>query len=886
MKTKTIIIVFILLLFSKINAQSHFPGGVSGAEVWYIVDYHDLDNNLYPNQSASYRNIKSCGVMGQKDLFNFNHSVNTAKLCLSYKAALENTTARNVFFVSEPKSGNLNMSHLTTGWNELLATLPQTDSITRNRFDLASLSSYIDNLSSSYQSVSNANVNFYNWNLYQVDKKFKSYGFDGETNFYIGKNFVNPEDDAGYFNGNFPEFISFPFELTYNQKNRVESYLALKYGITLKSTDSYKNSKNKVFWSDTNNEKFGNRIFGIGRDDISGLNQLQSESVHLKNFLVTSVKEFAQTNPIKQGNVQINNNEFIVFGDNGKAYTLEDANDFNVKRLKKVWLSQNTGDKAINIPMWFKLNLSGTLQQYLEQDPHSKLWMLHDKFVTNQDESDFNNQYVEYYDADEIQYNQYAFFKNIYFDTDSGTYDQYTFGVGPEMIVQVRFENDCKDENVKAYVVITGGRPSYKVEIKNLNTGHGQNYVIDNNEMAFTAVSSNSYTVTVLDSNGNQSSTTVDVDMYPINVDLGPDTVLSPSQQQVTLNAGQNINDPDATYKWYRNGVLLEYYDAILVVNEPGDYTVEVLSGNHICSDSDTIRIYYNFKGTISPGYNCGESHGFVTLNLHGGTAPYTTLITGPNQTIHQVHNQTSYNFTEVNFGSYTITCTDANGESYQSSFTITDPIQSMEIDLVSQIEQAGCSVSYLSYYPYPIADCLNSFTLDASLLVTNPNVTYEWFSNDQPLGIYDPVITIDLNASLPSILQEIKVVITNLSSGCSISDSFGIKGYWEVDASAQATAFEQELKKLEADSDNSSLKAKVYPNPSDASETFYYEVSSNQVFDGTVQILSPTGALIQEEYISGQSEYQLSFSLLTSGVYFICTKTNGVLLTDKIIIR
>ena len=889
MKPKHAIVFVVLLLFANINAQNYFPGGVSGAEAWYIVDYNDLSQGSYPNQSAQHIIIKPCfGNPGANALFNFNHSIKATQLCFWYNAALENTTSRNVFFVGEPDYPSYNSAHLTTDWNESLAGMPQTDSIIRNQFDIANKSAYIDSLYSSYQSINNANVNFYHWNKYQVDKKFKSYGYQGETAFYIGRGFTNPQSTSQYFRGNFPEFISFPFELSSNQKNRVESYLALKYGITLDRNVSYKSARNIVFWKSSNNDLFKNRIFGIGFDKISNLNQLQSESVHYKDYLTASVGTLASTNPIKQQQVGIKDENFIVFGDNNGPDGFQSLNAFNVKPLRRVWLSQNTGVESITIPMYFKFNLNIAIYQAMQSDPSLKLWMLHDKYVTNQEESHFDSQYVDYYEAGSIQ-GAYAFFEKIYFDTDQGVFDQYTFGVGPEMIVQVRFDNDCDDENVKSYVVITGGRAPYRIEIKNIDTGAGDNYEINENEMAFNAVSPYTYTVTVVDANGNQNSTTVTVDIYPINVDLGPDIILTASQPQATLNAGQYVNDPEASYKWYRDGVLLEHYDPVLVTSEPGEYTVEVMSGNHICSDSDTINVYYKFTGSISPGFQCEDPHGYVTLNLSGGVGPFTTLITGPNQTIHQVHNQESYYFSEVNFGSYTITSTDINGEVYQSSFTINDPLLNIEVDLLSQLQQAGISISYESTYSYPIADPypLSSFTLDASLLVTNPNVAYEWFSNNQSLGIYGPVITIDLNTSLPSTLQEIKVVVTNLSSGCSVSDSFGIKGYWEVEAgAAQTTAFETELKQAEAQSDNSSLKAKVYPNPSDPNQTFYYEISSNEVFDGTVQILSPTGAIIEETYISGESKYHLSFSLLASGVYFICTKTNGIVVTDKIIIR
>src|SRR5690606_38852289 len=103
--------------------------------------------------------------------------------------------------------------------------------------------------------------------------------------------------------GLFPEYISFDRQLTDNERNRVESYLAIKYGITLDGNRSYRNSSNKVVWDKQNNDLFGNNIFGIGRDDISGLNQLQCESAHNRDYLVAATVNIEKTNAKVQANI-------------------------------------------------------------------------------------------------------------------------------------------------------------------------------------------------------------------------------------------------------------------------------------------------------------------------------------------------------------------------------------------------------------------------------------------------------------------------------------------------------------------------------------------------------------------------------------------------------
>ncbi len=51
-------------------------------------------------------------------------------------------------------------------------------------------------------------------------------------------------------------------------REKVESYLAIKYGVTL--SHDYRASNNTVVWSRSTNAAYNNNIIGIARDDISG----------------------------------------------------------------------------------------------------------------------------------------------------------------------------------------------------------------------------------------------------------------------------------------------------------------------------------------------------------------------------------------------------------------------------------------------------------------------------------------------------------------------------------------------------------------------------------------------------------------------------------------
>lgn len=98
------------------------------------------------------------------------------------------------------------------------------------------------------------------------------------SNFYIGS--------AGgglYSNGDIAEIIAYVGndELQDNQRAKIESYLALKYGYTLDNSlggtaGDYMNSDDVKIWNAAENANYHNDVLGICRDDASDLTQKQS----------------------------------------------------------------------------------------------------------------------------------------------------------------------------------------------------------------------------------------------------------------------------------------------------------------------------------------------------------------------------------------------------------------------------------------------------------------------------------------------------------------------------------------------------------------------------------------------------------------------------------
>ncbi|MCL2682999.1 MAG: hypothetical protein FWE63_05905 [Bacteroidales bacterium] len=143
---------------------------------------------------------------------------------------------------------------------------------------------------------------------------------DGRT-FTIGQGNsagANCVNQGNQFDGNMQELIVMrgPALMSDADVRKIHSYLAIKYGITLES--DYSNSDETTVWNRTTNENYNNHIFGIARDDASGLYQVQSQSV--ESDLITLYKGTLATlnsnNPTFRNGFN-NDKTFVMLGSNG-----------------------------------------------------------------------------------------------------------------------------------------------------------------------------------------------------------------------------------------------------------------------------------------------------------------------------------------------------------------------------------------------------------------------------------------------------------------------------------------------------------------------------------------------------------------------------------------
>lgn len=124
----------------------------------------------------------------------------------------------------------------------------------------------------------------------------------------------------GSLDGRVGEIITLDSRATNVERNRILSYLGIKYGITLGvngTSQNYTNSDAAVIWNAGTSSGFNYDIAGIGRDDISMLNQKQSKSVNPGTVLTIGLGDIAATNTANT-NAFPTNKSYLVWGSNGQ----------------------------------------------------------------------------------------------------------------------------------------------------------------------------------------------------------------------------------------------------------------------------------------------------------------------------------------------------------------------------------------------------------------------------------------------------------------------------------------------------------------------------------------------------------------------------------------
>ena len=364
---------------------------------------------------------------------------------------------------------------------------------------------------------------------------------------------------AENFQGAIPEVLIYDRTLAPVEKNKVESYLAIKYGLTLTAFDApqYLSSKGDIIWDGLENIEFTHRIAGIGHDLGYGLNQKQSTSSQEPGSLVISVGALAQSNAENKSILE--ENTYLVWGDNDHPFAL----DFNSASISvpytRQWKIQVSGvqDSLATVVQFDKKQIDNYIA------PDEQFWLAVDRGGKGYFELSETDYYASKDGAGIV-------FDQVFWDADKSGADQFRLELGPSFFLNYDITQPICDSIDTGILTVrpVGGLPPYEIALWSGNEATPYAIGKPGEIIQIDQIPAGSYRLSAVDREGTAFETVID-----LSAENGPEIRL---EDQYFLSTDQPLHlslPLGANVQWRDNyGMMTSGPD--ITIAQPGRYIV------------------------------------------------------------------------------------------------------------------------------------------------------------------------------------------------------------------------------------------------------------------------------------------------------------------------
>lgn len=350
--TKRITLVAAYLL-SVLYAFAQGPGGVTGAELWHIATAttNNTDSSYvwrdYSGDSTRFMSIENdyLIVRPQSEMQSFNfhpalHFDSISGKSLLQHTNLAQTTLIGVFAPDSVRirQGNENPVEFYRAYGRLVENISMfTDSV----YDLSrgNLShKYIEDNYASFNETALRTITYQRANV----PNHSVWGEPDSSSLLLNT-------DGRLFTGYSPELIVYGRMLSQLERRKVETYLAMKYGITL--WGSYISPDNHLIWN-SNDSAFHHRVTAIAKYSGSSLSQMLSTTSYEelpRNTVFSSNDAFYKRSTFNKPTphrlltlgheygYSLPNNTYMIWGDDGDALSLETQSESLWHVMDRKW---------------------------------------------------------------------------------------------------------------------------------------------------------------------------------------------------------------------------------------------------------------------------------------------------------------------------------------------------------------------------------------------------------------------------------------------------------------------------------------------------------------------------------------------------------------------
>jgi len=557
-----LISVFVTLLTSNLifSQQKVLPGLVEEPQFWIRSQNN---GEAYYWESLTKKEAKISARKHNGAVFNFNPSIvfDSTQDSLILPLGTESKRKQTLFMVYKVK-------------DSLKEQFLWTINDTKKTLSVATNKRLVDLKKYSYQTYqekikpNKANIHFFQQNITDSVAKLSLLTIGQKSKFEK----LPPEE----FKGNISEILVYNRVLSGLETQKVASYLAVKYGISLSQFDikNYLDSKGQTIWDINQHKGFENAITGVGRDDASGLLQPKSSNMVDEGLLTIALKSKSKTIP---------DNYFAFWSDNGKNLLVKKQEQGEPIGIAKEWQLDFTNPTDLSLD--WTLNpkfIKGTLPK------DTYFWLL----VDYSGKGTYDEKDSEYIKLASTSSQEKLVLNDFNWDKQKSGKAKFTLKVAPEMFSRVWItEATCGvSGSGQLNYSIEGGEAPFTVTVKK----EGSDVAVKQwNQAAKSAtgvqLSSGTYDYIVRDAKGNLYSETVFVaDKQGTFPNLKPDYLLKDGNA-LTLDASAGLPDGNYEYQWFYEGDFLDNNPKILI-DQPGAYELRLIN-NQECKTATKIAV-------------------------------------------------------------------------------------------------------------------------------------------------------------------------------------------------------------------------------------------------------------------------------------------------------
>jgi len=267
--------------------------------------------------------------------------------------------------------------------------------------------------------------------------------------------------DSLSFTGDLAEILVFDGELNQESVLKVESYLAIKYGITLHKSD-YITSRGDSVWNYDEYTDFHHAVAGIGKDSLFELYQKQSSGLGGSDDLTIGLDAIYSLNVMNDG--ALYDYEYYVWGNNNldlSCATSAGKDEYEISHLsQKTWLMSVSNAIDTNRETQVRLDAGGA-------DFDDACYLV----INSDGNGVFIPDQCRIFKSDSILNDSIYFFNKVRWDVDQNGHDQFRFLFGKKLTLLASGQYDEQLASGNIEIDVIGGVKPFKYKIVNKETG-------------------------------------------------------------------------------------------------------------------------------------------------------------------------------------------------------------------------------------------------------------------------------------------------------------------------------------------------------------------------------------------------------------------------------